>query len=426
MADEIFRDMDDFTSSDIIYSMREQMTPSDAVVSSLLAKIAACDTSSESFDNTLPFSPAEQSTPLEQHTQEQKRRVSFKPLWKYGSLAAAGLIVLVSTFALMGDNDSSDFKTFVDNVLPNHVVSDPVQDGDDDAVIGDSDADKSSDSENDLTGNKGDNEENSDAEHQNGDAASDDSENAKDVSDSSKKQDDETASTAPAPTDNTAVGGSDNNGDTFDREILANSAASHIAISGTDYVVDTAASSVTTGDKIKAITLKIPQSSTSDQTLVSAQVKELDGVSSDLMVALDVDGLDEALVYMNTAYQPSNLGQFISDAGLDVDIEYASTVYCKGDKLGYTSYHRLQVGDINEFVDTYAFANRAASLASYSAYKNADVHVTFKTKANPTGSVINFGVSDNGYLYVKLTGKSFTFNIGADSAEAFIAAVTGE
>lgn len=44
MADEIFRNMDDFVSSDIIYSMREQMTPSDAVVSSLLAKVAADET----------------------------------------------------------------------------------------------------------------------------------------------------------------------------------------------------------------------------------------------------------------------------------------------------------------------------------------------------------------------------------------------
>ena len=58
MADEIFRNMDDFVSSDIIYSMREQMTPSDAVVSSLLAKIAADETSPESFENMLPFETA--------------------------------------------------------------------------------------------------------------------------------------------------------------------------------------------------------------------------------------------------------------------------------------------------------------------------------------------------------------------------------
>lgn len=418
MADEIFRNMDEFTSSDIICSMKEQMTPSDAVVSSLLAKIAACDTSSESFDNTLPFSPVAQDTAS---VREQKRRTSLKPIWKYGSLAAAGLIVLVSTFALIGDSDSSDFKGLVDNILPDHVVSVPVQDGDDETVNSGDDEDKASNTEANAS-------ENSDEENLNSDSLneSDASEKSEEAADSAQNRENGSSSTAPAPTDGTS-GDSNGSADTFDREVLASSAASHIAISGTDYVVDTTATSVTTGSKIKAITLKLPQASTSDQTLVNAQIKELDGVSSDLMVALDVDGLDEALVYMNTAYRPSSLGQFIADAGLDVNIGYSSTVYCKGERLGYTSYHRLQVGDINEFVDTYAFANRAATTDKYSAYKNADVHVTFKTASNPTGSVINFGVSDNGYLYVKMSGsKAFTFNIGVSSAEAFIAAVTGE
>lgn len=444
MDDEIFRDMDEFTSSDIIYSMREQMTPSDAVVASLLAKIAACDASSESFDNALPFSPA-QSTTLTQTEasassaseltseppQEQKRRVNRKPLWKYGSLAAAGLIVLVSTFALMGDSDSSDFKSFVDNVLPDHVVSDPLHDGDGDdgSVVGNEDSSDASDTEKNASADNNEygNENVGADETNNGDSDSDDPENASGSADNSQADDNAGNSTAPAPDDSSASNGSTNSNASFDREILADEAVSHIAISGTDYVVDTAASKVTTGDKIKAITLTIPQTSTTNQTVANAQVKELDGVSSDLMVAVDVDGFGETLLYTNTSYQPSSLGQFIADAGLDLDIDYSSTVYCKGEKIGYTSYHRLQVDNINEFVDTYAFANKAAAVAKYSAYKNADVHVTFKTTSNPTGSVINFGVSDSGYLYVKMSGgKAFTFNIGTERAEAFISAVTGE
>ena len=63
MVDEFFRDMDDFASSDIVYSMREQMTPSDEVVSSLLAKIAECDASPERFENSVPFEAVAKKSP---------------------------------------------------------------------------------------------------------------------------------------------------------------------------------------------------------------------------------------------------------------------------------------------------------------------------------------------------------------------------
>lgn len=73
------------------------------------------------------------------------------------------------------------------------------------------------------------------------------------------------------------------------------------------------------------------------------------------------------------------------------------------------------------------FANEGAALAKYASYESGNVHVTFKSTSNPTDSVINFGVSDNGYLYVKMaSGKSFTFHIGSDNASAFINAVTGQ
>ena len=73
MVDEFFRDMDDFASSDIIYSMREQMTPSDEVVSSLLAKIAECDASPERFENSVPFEAVVKKSP------------GRKPLVKYAT-----------------------------------------------------------------------------------------------------------------------------------------------------------------------------------------------------------------------------------------------------------------------------------------------------------------------------------------------------
>lgn len=428
MADETLRNIDEFTSSDIIYSMREQMMPSDDVVASLLAKISAYDASPESFENTIPFISADGSSSTNTDTvYETKHKSGRKYLWKYGSIAVAGIIVLVSAFSLMGDSDSSDFKTLVDRVVPKQVASDTLGANEDNDIVGgesgilDTPSADSGNSDSDkVDRNK---------------ASSDTSENPSNSDNSSSDPKEQTAdhsssdanSTAPAPNDSTAsVNKKDNGTVKFDREILAEESVSNLTISGNNYVVGPAVSQASTGSKIQSISLTIPKTSTTNQSVVNAQVKKLDKVSSDLMVALDVEGFDETLIYTNASYQPSNLGEFISDAGLNLDIAYSETVYCKGDKLGYSSYHKFKVDDINELVDTYAFADSSAAPASYTSYKNGDIHITFKTTSNPTDSTINFGISDNGYLYVKLSsGKAFTFNIGTHNAETFITAVTG-
>lgn len=433
MADETLCSIDEFTSSDIIYSMREQMMPSDDVVASLLAKISACDASTESFENTIPFSSPDSSaspnidTEVAVGVHETKYKSIRKPLWKYGSIAAAGIIVLVSAFSLLGDSDSSDFKALVDNVVPDRVVSDVL----DDDKHGDN-ADDTVDTPDASLGNS----DSSDADKNDEDTVSHDSSVSQNDSDNtspnSKEQSGTSssseASTAPAPNDGTASVSKNANATVkFNREILAEESVSNLTISGNNYVVGSAVSQASTGSKIQSISLTIPETSTTNQAVVNAQVKKLDKVSTDLMVALDVDGFNETLIYTNASYKPSSLGEFISDAGLNLDIDYSEAVYCKGEKLGYSSYHKFKVDDINELVDTYAFADSTASPASYSTYKSGDVHVTFKTTSNPTDSTINFGISDNGYLYVKLSsGNAFTFNIGTHNAEAFIAAVTGE
>ena len=113
MVDEFFRDMDDFASSDIVYSMREQMTPSDEVVSSLLAKIAECDASPERFENSVPFEAVVKKSP------------GRKPLVKYATAAAASVIVLVSAFAVFGNGSPSDIGNLIDNVVPGNVITTP-------------------------------------------------------------------------------------------------------------------------------------------------------------------------------------------------------------------------------------------------------------------------------------------------------------
>ena len=146
-----------------------------------------------------------------------------------------------------------------------------------------------------------------------------------------------------------------------------------------------------------------------------------------LDVAVDVDGFKQTLLYTNKEYAPDNLGQFIADAGLSSHTGFSKSAFCKGESLGYSSYRKVTVSNIKSLVSSYIFAEESALPASFSSYKSGTVHVTFTSNSNPTGSVINFGVSNNGYLYVKMaSGKSFTFHIGESSASSFINSVTGK
>ena len=98
----------------------------------------------------------------------------------------------------------------------------------------------------------------------------------------------------------------------------------------------------------------------------------------------------------------------------------------KGEKIGYSSYQRFNIDSLGSLVSKYIFSCRNAGLADYSSYRNGNVHVLFKSSRNPTCSVIDFGVSDNGYLYVKMaSGNAFTFHIGEKNANSFINSVTG-
>lgn len=413
MVDEFFRDMDDFASSDIIYSMREQMTPSDEVVSSLLAKIAECDTSPERFDNYVPFEAS------------GKSKRAHKPMIKYATVAAASVIVLVSAFAVMGDGNSSDIDNLIDNVVPGNVITAPNQGADNPGVAKDN-------QDKDNTVIPEDNNKTSNPVDESKSAATGETKDGNtSKTDKPAKADSTTSNTltAPAP-DNTSSGAvsKDGSGDVdFSREILAEESVSHLAISGSNYVVETSSTSLSTTSEIKSISLAIPETSTTNEAVVKARVKKLRNVSSDLMVAVDVNGFKQSLVYMNESYSPASLGQFITDAGLDTDVSYSKYAYCKGDNIGYSSYHKFSVPDIREYVDNYIFVNENSPSCGIRAYNNAGVHVTFKSKSNPTGSSIDFGVSDNGYLLVKMTAnKSFVFYIGADNASNFIASVTGE
>ena len=467
-------------TDDMIRSMKQQMTPSDDVVADLLAKIAALEASPET-DNVVSFDESRFTRTTEfteKSADKAKKSTTKKSIWFYGTAAAASALVLLSTFAMFGgDADVQDqFDEIVNN--PGIVIDgvgvgentpDPVY-----PVVTPDDKDDNNDEdiqtppvdgrigtdENDNSGNNdaesGDTSDNPVTPDNSGDKTPDNNSESKtpdnssapsdgDSSDKSGKNEDpgKSSVTAPPPVggDEDPQGGSveaDNSKVTpgaagtsdisWKREILAESSVSNITVSGTNYVVESVASSPSVAStEVQKISLEIPATSTTNQTTVAAKVKKVKNVSENLMVAVDAEGFKETLLYTNMDYSPSSLGQFIEDSGLGRDnTSFAKAVYCKGEQIGYSSYQRKNIDGIKGLAEQCILCNYDAPLGSYSAYNSGNVHVLFKSSKNPTQAVIDFGVSDNGYLYVKMaSGKAFTFHIGTEMANSFISQITG-
>lgn len=478
-------------TDDMIRSMKKQMVPSDEVVADLLANIAALSTSPKTSEHVVSFDDGKTRRACGDLTVSQRpaakaKKRTTKSIWYYSTAAVAGVIVLLSVFTVFGSSSGNRAWDFIHTAIDNPTVVTSPDDRDHNAVTG-SDTDDRNDAESrsgdgqdpadeskggflsNLFGNHTDKEQ---PQVTNGnDAEGSDSPSDNDPADTNEERSDSdsagTDNPPPAPTNNDSdfSNGNDGNGSSsgnnsgtvappapdagngnyvvgdgkvtpgapgtsdisFNREILAESSVSTLTVSGSNYVVEKATTTAATASEIKTISLEIPETSTTNHATLRAKVRRVKNVSSDFLIAVDVDGFSQTLLYLSDDYVPETLGQFLSDAGLRSSASFAKAVFCKGAQIGYSSYHRFNVNGIQELVSSYAFANESAPLAKHSAYESGNVHVTFKSTSNPTGSVINFGVSDNGYLFVKMnSGKSFTFHIGEKNASAFISHVTGK
>ena len=448
-------------TDDIIRSMKEQMVPSDDVVSDLLAKIAACEASPETMGNVDSFESfrgESAAAAVSEKKASQAKKFTTKSIWFYGTAAAASIIVLLSVFSVIGGADPSDMKNVVSGIIDNpNVVATPgndtdnnpsvnpddnsavtgndgEQDGEDDEKGGfwsnlfhkdDKDSDSDKDSENKQHNGNENNNQPSDNDDPNVG-------NSNTVAPPTAPESDDPGNSSivtPPEEDNSKVTpGAPGEADiSWDREILAEDSVSSITVSGTNYVIESVTASPSVAStEVKTISLEIPATSTTNHTTVKAKVKKVKNVSEELMVAVDANGFKDTLLYTNKDYTPATLGQFIGDAGLSTSTTFAKSVYCKGEQIGYSSYQRFNVNGIDSLVSKYIFSCENAGLADYSSYKNGNVHVLFKSGKNPTCSVIDFGVSDNGYLYVKMaSGNAFTFHIGEKNANGFINSVTG-
>ena len=461
--------------ADIIRSMKDQMVPSDDVVSDLLAKISALEASSPdttaddssilSFDSARFDSEIESAALAEisaSRSSAKAKKHTTKSIWFYSTVAAASIILLVSSVALF--NDSTNPGDLATNLVPNIVTSDedtnlPVTDdsnptqtdnsagdkkdskaesflqklfGKDDKQESDSDktdsdaVNKNSDKENSGNSNSADTKKPAVTDHTSDSNSSGDNKNDN-VNTVAPPNPDNEDGNYVVDDDKVTPGASGIDDISFNREILADNSVATIKVLGSNYVVEQSTTSAETTSAIKSISLDLSETSVTNAATVKATVKNVANVSPDLIVAVDVDGFKQTLLYTNKDYAPDNLGQFIADAGLSSHTGFSKSAFCKGESIGYSSYRKVTVSNIKSLVSSYIFAEESALPASFSSYKSGTVHVTFTSNYNPTGSTISFGVSNNGYLYIKMaSGKSFTFHIGESSASSFINSVTGK
>lgn len=124
-------------TDDMIRSMKEQMTPSDDVVTDLLAKIAALDASPASSEHVVSFDDARIRKACEDLTASQgpaakAKKHTTKSIWYYSTAAVAGVIVLLSTFTIFGSADGNRAWDFIHTAIndpavvtsPNHPDTD--------------------------------------------------------------------------------------------------------------------------------------------------------------------------------------------------------------------------------------------------------------------------------------------------------------
>jgi len=408
-------------------------------------------------------------------------------IWYYGTAVAASIIVMISTFTLLdpsedGDNAGDlfgdvigDTPTVVNPVRPDGSGSEgsgsPAdgQDGQDsqtgqdssqDSAVQDGDGSDSSapgsegsngkgdsDKADGSSGKDGSGEEASGSENPYGEQNWDDPDALGNGSgsgngSSGKDSKDNSANTGNGQTGNSG-NGQNGNGQTapadgkvtpgavgsgnisWTSELRNASQVASISVSGSNYVVGSTVSRSEVGSTLETVTIDLPQTSSTNAAQVTARVCELKNVSSDAVVALDVEGFTQPLIYANADYSPANLGQFVTDLGLEGNTVFSSSVRCQISRVGYSSNQNYNA-DVTTAAWMYLLNQSSGERSSKGSFNSGTSKALFTSTSNPTGSQIKFGVSDSGCLQVTMLNKVFYFNVGAENAKGFLEYVTGE
>ncbi len=455
-------------TDDLFRSMKAQMQPTDDVVADLLAKIAAEASSPVTEnENVIPF---RESSRQKKHTQKKKKSILY-----YSTAVAACLVVFLSTVILLDSSGDPDDPNTIKNLLNQVVGSDSATDpnastddkeksqsdkqddepgfweqifhgkdeekdpadGSTDMTDGTNPSDSNENTADENNGKKGSEQHGQPSQDENQQPSNEPKDDPDDPSNTMQQPNGQKPGTTTQPTepgnqpssaqDNKVTPAAPGTSDIpWTNEIVNTSEVASINISGTNYVVDSTGTSSALGSTIETVTVDLPGTSSTKPAKVSAKVKTVKKVSAAAMVALDVEGFTQPLVYTNPNYSPSSLGALVSDLGLEGNTGFSNTVRCQVSHMGYSSNHTYKA-DVNSAAWNYLLNCSGAESAGYNSFNDGHIKVLFTSGSNPTGSQLKFGVSDNGYLYVSMTGgKRFTFHIGKSQAIGFIEAVTGQ
>ena len=367
-------------TDEMIRSMKAQMEPSDDVVAELLSMIAAESSSPVTpNDNLVAFrKPVEDRLVSDSSAGKKAKNAkkSKKSIWYYGTAIAASLILFISTFVLLDASGNVSDGSALKNIFKS--ILNPDLGYHDDTLITDPD----------RLIQPGDN---SDPISQPGNNPSDDITNVDDVTDPDDEgkdtiqqsdfqpQNDENymvypnANSQPNSINNALIPSLNNNEKedkitpgapgtqdiSWTNEIINTNAVSSISVSGSDYVVESTASKADVGPEIKSVTINLPQTSSTNAAKLHAKVRTVNNVSADAMIALDVEGFSEPLIYTNTEYTPATLGEFISDLGLSGNTSFSDSIRCQTVSGGKTS-HTTYVKNINSAAWQYLLGDGSA------------------------------------------------------------------
>lgn len=418
-----------FIDEKIIKSMKNQMIPSDDAVNSLLEKIAVLQSSPQDIttDNSYNFDEFKFV-----NIDRTKVTSSFpKKVLYYGTTMVAAVVLMVATVSMLGDNPNKP-KEVITSITkdPNSIVfqvgsEDPSEDP---TSIKDENNNTSDDKPEKKHSNKNNDDKKPFVKNNNNSQKSTSNKDNKKGSTNSKP--DKNGNSVEVPTGTnpskpviTLTPNKPNNSSnkSWSKEILAETAFSNLVIAGDNYAVPTISSNIVTTSKVANISLKVQEKKSKDEgEKIDATVKKIKNVSKEFMVAVDVEGYEDDLLYVNNDYQPESLGQFASDASLISTSTSREKVIIKGYNLGHSSYKKAKISNLDSLIKNMLLSKKDAPLVSNELYTSGDSFIIFKAKHLMAGLNVNFGVSNKGYVYIKILNKGYTFNIGEENATAFI------
>ncbi len=154
----------------------------------------------------------------------------------------------------------------------------------------------------------------------------------------------------------------------------------------------------------------------------NATAYSIKNISSECVIAVKLDGVEECYIYTNAHYKPATLGDFISDVNLKELISFGNVSYEYGKIFDDTYiYERVEFTDVSDKVIW-------QKLLSDTTLKNVHSDEVFYDKTVISISVdiellgyknIGLWITEDGYIHTNILDTGKTFYIGNEKLDEF-------